>query len=427
MHPSTIALVDLSHLIMTRWGSDQHTCVATVRDWLRTIDTAYKGRLLIAVDSPPYSRSTVFPEYKAKRAEKEPELLTAIADIKAMAERMYPGQVFAHKGAEADDIIATLVARIAEVDVAAGLELTPVDIISSDKDLFHLVGDGVTVESPRTGARLSTREQVKEKMGVFPEQVTDFLALAGDSSDGLPGAKGLGPKKAIPLLEQYGTLKAIMAAVDANDKLMDPKCLALIKEHRAMVATCYMLAKQETDLPLTFDPKAFEASRERETVFEDLAAPPPSVENEPEEREKRKFHGLNIFQRMREVMKDVPGIKKGTEHAQQGYRYTGHEAVTWHLRPAYIRHGIVRTCSVKSTEIAGSTLSVVLTVRWTNVDEPTDFFEVDSVGIAPAPTKDAAKMVATQSGVAMSYAQKNAEFKAFCITGDDTPDAEEFS
>lgn len=437
MTEGTIALVDLSHLIMIRWGVDPHTCVSQVGKWLRSIDEGYGGRMLVALDSPPYSRNEIFEAYKANRKEKEPELVQAIDEIRQAAYARFPGRVFAVPGAEADDVIATL--------VSAFPQGTPVHVHTSDKDLFHLVAEGIEVISPRTGVVIQKPSQVKELLGVFPEQVQDFIALAGDSADGIPGAKSIGAKKAAALLEQFGNLTNVLKAADASDPKLDPKLRVVITENRALIATCYLLAQQVIDLPIEFSMSVFDQSRERETAH---ALPPgpepmsPSVENEPEARARRKEHGLNIFQRMREVMKDVPGIKKGTQHAQ-GYAYTGHEAMTWNLRPAYIRHGIVRTISVESVVYVGEphrdTLSMTCIVRWTNVDDPTDFHEVKSVGVAPPTvTKDYTDkngvvtpgkrtMMPTQSGVAMSYAQKNAEFKAFCITGDDTPDAEEYS
>src|SRR5206468_8182571 len=84
-----------------------------------------------------------------------------------------------------------------------------------DRDAYQLVSESVTVLAPRSGVRDLVRvgpEQVVERFGVLPEQVPDYKALAGDPSDNIPGAKGIGPKAAASLLLKYGTLEAVLDA-----------------------------------------------------------------------------------------------------------------------------------------------------------------------------------------------------------------------
>jgi DNA polymerase-1 len=88
-------------------------------------------------------------------------------------------------------------------------------LLTTDRDAYQLVSDAVTVLAPRAGVRDLVRvgpEQVVARMGVLPEQIPDFKALAGDASDNIPGAKGIGPKAASALLLKYGTLEAILEA-----------------------------------------------------------------------------------------------------------------------------------------------------------------------------------------------------------------------
>src|SRR3954447_25596503 len=111
-------------------------------------------------------------------------------------------------GFEADDFMAA--AAHAETK-RGGHSL----LLTTDRDAYQLVSDSVTVLAPRAGVRDLVRigpEQVVERMGVLPEQVPDFKALAGDSSDNIPGAKGIGPKAAASLLLQYGNLDGVLAA-----------------------------------------------------------------------------------------------------------------------------------------------------------------------------------------------------------------------
>ena len=107
-------------------------------------------------------------------------------------------------GYEADDFLAA----------AAVHGEGPVLVATSDRDAFQLAGDRVTILQPTRGvselARIGPAE-VRERYGVEPEQVPDFIALRGDSSDRIPGARGVGPKTAADLLRKYGTLEAALA------------------------------------------------------------------------------------------------------------------------------------------------------------------------------------------------------------------------
>ncbi len=116
---------------------------------------------------------------------------------------------------EADDVIATLTARVT----------TPVDIVTGDRDLFQLVSDERGVRVLYTARGMSNLESVTDgvvaaKYGVLPEQYVDYAVLRGDPSDGLPGVKGIGDKTAASLLAQYGDLEGIReAAVDPASPL----------------------------------------------------------------------------------------------------------------------------------------------------------------------------------------------------------------
>lgn len=132
---------------------------------------------------------------------------------------------------------------------------------------------------------------------------------------------------------------------------------------------------------------------------------------------------LNIYQRMRAVMRDVRGVAKDQFNTHGRYKYAGHEAVTASLRDAYTRHGVVRTADVIEQSREGGMLRLSVRVTWTNVDAPDEQVSVVMVGESPPVTNSGAPS-AVQSGIALSYAVKNAEFKAFSLTGDDTPDAE---
>ena len=161
--------------------------------------------LVIAMDAKGKTfRHEMYGEYKANRF-KAPEDLTAqIPWIIELIEKMGIPSISV-EGFEADDIMATLAIRCREKGYACR-------IFSGDKDILQLIGDGVEVlATPRGSQEIvsTTPEMVLEKFGVKPEQVADYLALVGDSSDNVPGVKGIGAKGAAKLLAEYGDIPSI--------------------------------------------------------------------------------------------------------------------------------------------------------------------------------------------------------------------------
>jgi DNA polymerase-1 len=158
-------------------------------------------------DTPePTFRHVIYPDYKANRAEMPEDLRPQIPMIRQLVEALSIPIVELH-GYEADDVLATL----ARESAAHGL---PSVIVSPDKDLLQLVDDELHIQvlNTKEGELWHDRAGVKERMGVWPEQVVDFLSLVGDASDNVKGVPGIGEKGAALLLEQHGTLEAIIAA-----------------------------------------------------------------------------------------------------------------------------------------------------------------------------------------------------------------------
>ena len=159
-----------------------------------------------SLDTPTY-RHEAFPAYQSGR-EFDDELLEQLDLLPELVDALG----FAHAkapGYEADDFLGAVVAL---VDVK---RKRPVVVATSDRDLFQLASERTTILQPTRGvselARIGPAE-VRERYGVEPRQVPDFIALRGDPSDRLPGAKGVGPKTAASLLAQYGTLEAALEA-----------------------------------------------------------------------------------------------------------------------------------------------------------------------------------------------------------------------
>jgi DNA polymerase-1 len=147
-------------------------------------------------------RNDIYADYKAHRPEAPPELIPQFALIRE-ATRAFNVQAIEMKGYEADDLLATYATQAA----ALGHDVT---IVSSDKDLMQLVDDRITLFDPMKNRKIG-RPEVLEKFGVAPEKVIDIQALAGDSSDNVPGVPGIGLKTAAELINTYGDLDTLLA------------------------------------------------------------------------------------------------------------------------------------------------------------------------------------------------------------------------
>ena len=171
----------------------------------RHADALEPDLLGVVFDHPgPTFRTGMYGEYKANRPETPEELVVQSRLARSLVDSLGLPRVEA-EGLEADDLIAGL----ARTAAAAGHSVT---VVSSDKDLLQVLEEGVTVIQPgRPGreARSVEAGDVPDILGVEVGQVPDYMALVGDSSDNIPGAKGIGPKTAVKLLAKWGSLDSI--------------------------------------------------------------------------------------------------------------------------------------------------------------------------------------------------------------------------
>jgi DNA polymerase I len=162
--------------------------------------------LAIAFDSGRDGwRRDLYPAYKENRSAKPEELAAQEPAIREIVDG-YRIPVVQQAGMEADDLIATMVRKAR----AEGLDVV---VVTSDKDLMQLVGPGVLMLDTMKDKRIGPKE-VEEKFGVPPSGVIDVLALAGDTSDNIPGVPGIGPKTATALIQEFGSLEGVLANVD---------------------------------------------------------------------------------------------------------------------------------------------------------------------------------------------------------------------
>lgn len=190
-------------------------------------------------------RDDMYAEYKANRPSMPDDMRVQIEPLhQSVIALGFP--LLCVDGVEADDVIGTLARSSAAAD-------RPVIISTGDKDMAQLVDGHITLVNTMTGSALDV-EGVKEKFGVAPEQIIDYLALMGDSSDNIPGVPGIGPKTASGLLVGVnGGLTELYAQLDivATLPIRGAKTLpAKLEEHKEMAFLSYQLATIKIDVPL---------------------------------------------------------------------------------------------------------------------------------------------------------------------------------
>ena len=183
------ALVGFANFLLRLWQAEEPRTVVVGWDTLGV--PTYRSEAF-----PSYQSGRVFDDALVEQLDRLPELVRALGFCAAK-----------EPGYEADDFLA---AAVAQEEGRGGLTL----VATSDRDAFQLVSERTSVLQPVKGvselARIGPAE-VRERYGVEPSQVPDFIALRGDPSDKMPGAKGIGPKTAAALLDQYGSLEAALA------------------------------------------------------------------------------------------------------------------------------------------------------------------------------------------------------------------------
>jgi DNA polymerase-1 len=202
--------------------------------------------LAVAFDSKEKTfRHEQFPEYKATREKMPFEMRPQIQWIKNLLSAMNIPMIEI-PGYEADDIIGTLAKK-------AEKEGKDTYMVSGDKDFMQLVTDHIFLYAPATGQRPLTvydPEAVKEKWGVEPEKIIDLLGLMGDSSDNIPGIKGVGEKTAVKFLQKYGSMEDLLAAAPdiANEKTRNK-----LLEEADMARLSRELATIDVKVPLSLE------------------------------------------------------------------------------------------------------------------------------------------------------------------------------
>lgn len=207
-------------------------------------------------------RNEVYPEYKAHRPAPDAELVPQF-DMTRQASELMGYLNIGMEQMEADDVIGSLVAQYSE-----DYQIT---IVSGDKDLFQLLRPNVTIALIKKGYseyELYDEARFVAEYGFTPEQYVDYKAFIGDTADGYPGVKGIGPKTAAGLIQSYHTIEGILAAKDQLTKGVQKK----LTEQEEMLHISYQLAAIRTDLMLTIDEEAARVPEWTSTQLEAMEA-----------------------------------------------------------------------------------------------------------------------------------------------------------
>ena len=236
-------------------------------------------------------RNDIYPAYKANRPP-PPEDLRPQFPLTRDATRAFNVACIETPGYEADDIIATL----AKAAVEAGGSCT---IISSDKDLMQLVRPGIDMFDPMKTKAIGP-DEVFEKFGVTPDKVIDIQSLAGDSTDNVPGAPGIGMKTAALLIQEYGDLDTLLAR---TAEIKQPKRREALEANADLIRISRQLVTLKDDTPL-------------DVSLDDLAITPPDPDKLLKFLTEMEFR--SITRRVAERLKvDVPVIEAPTDDKAQ--------------------------------------------------------------------------------------------------------------
>jgi len=241
---------------------------------------------VVTFDAPAKTfRHEQFEGYKAGRREIPDDLPRQIKQIKQLVKLLGLYQI-EMPGLEADDLIGTIAVRCAEQGYR-------VEIVTSDRDSYQLVGEHITVRGLSKSDRFGP-DEVYEKFGVTVAQWVDFRALTGDASDNIPGAKGIGPKTAAKLLQDYGSLDAIL---DNLDTVKPESAAKKIAASLADVRFSHELSRIITDADIEISPEVWAKPEMQRGALADF------------------LRELEFGSLLREL-----GLEEGAPAAREGYR-----------------------------------------------------------------------------------------------------------
>lgn len=231
--------------LTTKRGEPINAVYGLVSMLLRVIQDLNPTHIAVCFDEKaPTFRHQAFKAYQAQRPAMAAELAGQIEKAKKVVEA-FGIPIYSKPGFEADDVLGTIAAKANE----------EVIIVSGDRDLLQLVNDKVKLYMPLVGlstAKVFGTQEAEEKMGVPPDLIPDYKALVGDPSDNYAGVSGIGPKTAISLLTEFGSL----AGIYKNLKKIPEKTREKLEKGRKSAELSHKLANIVKDVPIKLDLQA---------------------------------------------------------------------------------------------------------------------------------------------------------------------------
>jgi DNA polymerase I len=261
-------------------GKSTNALYGFIRSLLKLFKDVHPDHCVAVFDGPHNSRTReeIYPAYKGHRAAMPPDLIYQMGWAREFC-RLYGISLLDVEGVEADDTMASVAVFADSLGCHSYL-------CSSDKDLYQLVNDQISILDMYKENLVYTAKEVEEKFGVPPALIVDYLSLLGDSSDNVPGVPGIGAKSAVELLKEFGSLDALLANLDKisakkkqetlknhrDDALLSKKLVSLDKEIDFPREEAFFLLKP----PLHEELKAFFASMKFLSLIKELSqeAPP---------------------------------------------------------------------------------------------------------------------------------------------------------
>jgi 5'-3' exonuclease len=220
-------------------GTPTHAVLGFTTMLLKLLREEEPEALGVAFDGPgPTTRHHEFADYKAQRPKMPDSMVQQIPYVHQVLQAMRV-PILMIPGEEADDILGSMAVRAAALDYA-------VTLITGDKDLLQVVGERITARDTMK-QRVTGPAEVRERYGIPPEHLPDFLALTGDSIDNIPGVPGIGDKTARDLLQRFGTLEVLLEQVDEVPR---PKLREALRAHAEQARLSKRLATVRTDLSM---------------------------------------------------------------------------------------------------------------------------------------------------------------------------------
>jgi DNA polymerase-1 len=225
--------------LSTSRGIPTNAVYGFTRMLLKTLRELQPTHIALCFDKESRTgRQEIDPTYKANRAGPPPDLVPQFDLIRRVVEVLQV-PVLEYAGWEADDVIATLVRAAREQGYR-------VQVVTGDKDLVQLVDDQVTLFDPMHD-RWTGPKEARERFGVAPVQMRDYLALVGDAIDNVAKVPGIGPKTAVELIEQFGDVETLLARLDEVKK---PKIREAIRVNITSLRRSKELVSMRDDLPI---------------------------------------------------------------------------------------------------------------------------------------------------------------------------------